>query len=136
MVYVRAFEVAEHIAGVGRECFDIASLAFGKDCVESQRGFPGAAQARYYGELVVRYVDIDIFQIVHTRTDNTNAVGAVDSVVNHAVYLSVQLGLNVFVPAVLRESDSGRGMRTLYVFPSLLVSVLALIQGFSSRSME
>ena len=37
MVYLGALELAEHIAGVCRECFDITTLAFGKDCVESKR---------------------------------------------------------------------------------------------------
>ncbi len=37
MVDIGALERTEHIARVRRKCFDIASLAFGIDCVKSQR---------------------------------------------------------------------------------------------------
>ena len=37
LVYVRAFHIAQKVAGVGGEGLDIAALTFGKDGVESQR---------------------------------------------------------------------------------------------------
>ena len=39
LVYIRALHVAQEVAGVGRECFYVSALSFGKDSVESQRRF-------------------------------------------------------------------------------------------------
>ncbi len=40
-----ALHLVEELAGVGREGFDIAALAFGVNGVEGQRGFAGAGKA-------------------------------------------------------------------------------------------
>ena len=36
LVNIRAFHITQEVAGIGRECFDISALTFGKDGVEGQ----------------------------------------------------------------------------------------------------
>ena len=56
--------------------FLYSGAAFGKNSVESQARFSAAAQACYNGELAVRYVNIDIFQIVYSGSDYREVVEA------------------------------------------------------------
>ncbi len=70
IVDIGAFEIAEHIAGIGRECLYIPTLAFGIDSVESKRRLARAAQPGDYDQTVERQLYIDIFQIVYSRTSH------------------------------------------------------------------
>jgi len=42
LIHVGAFSIAQKIAGVGRESFNITTLPFGKNSIKSQRGFTAA----------------------------------------------------------------------------------------------
>ena len=54
----------QELAGVGREGFDVAALAFGVERVEGQRGLARAAHAGDDDELVERDVEVDGLQVV------------------------------------------------------------------------
>ena len=54
----------QELAGVGRERFDVAALAFGVEGVEGQGGFPRAADAGDDDELVEGDVQVDVLQVV------------------------------------------------------------------------
>ncbi len=61
----------QELAGVGRQRFDIAALAFGIDGVEGQGRFARSRQAGDHHQLVARNVDIDILEIMLARAANT-----------------------------------------------------------------
>ena len=46
LIHVRLFHLAQELPRIGRQAFDVAALAFGKDRVERQRRLAGAGQAR------------------------------------------------------------------------------------------
>ena len=62
----------EELPRVGREGFDIASLAFGIDGLEGERGFARTTRAGDDREFVDRDVDIDALEVVLTRAANAN----------------------------------------------------------------
>ncbi len=64
-VDVGALKVVEEVARVGRECLDIAALAFGVECVERERTLARTAQAGYDAQAVARQCHVHIFQVVH-----------------------------------------------------------------------
>jgi len=57
----------EELAGIGRQRFDIAALAFGIDGVEGEGGFARAAEPGDHRQPVLGQVDIDALQIVLAR---------------------------------------------------------------------
>ncbi len=73
-VNVGALEHAQHVAGVGRKRLEVAPLPLGKNRVEGQRRLAAAAEPRDHREAVVRNVDVDIFQVVHSRAQHAHAV--------------------------------------------------------------
>ena len=60
----RLLHALEELAGIGRERFDVAPLAFGVDRVERERGFAGARNAGDDGELVVRNREREVLEVV------------------------------------------------------------------------
>ena len=73
-VHVRLVELAEELAGVGRERLDVATLALGEDRVERQRGFAGAGEPGEHHQPVARQADVDILQIVLARPAHANQI--------------------------------------------------------------
>ena len=64
---VGALHLVEKLAAIGGKGFDVAALAFGVNGIESERGFAGAAQARYDRQSIARNLDVDILQVVLAR---------------------------------------------------------------------
>ncbi len=60
---------------VGRQAFDIASLAFGIQGIEGQARFARSAQPGDHHQLVAWNVEVDIFQIVRARTADPDRIG-------------------------------------------------------------
>ena len=67
MVHIRLLHQFQELAGIGRQAFDIAALAFGIDGVEGERGFARTRQAGQHGQGVARNIDVDILEIVLAR---------------------------------------------------------------------
>ncbi len=70
MVHVGLLHQLEELAGIGRQAFDIAALAFGIDGVEGKTGFARTGKSGQHGQGVARNLDIDILEIVLARTAN------------------------------------------------------------------
>lgn len=69
---VGLLHAVEELPGVGRERFDVATLAFSVDGVEDERGLAGAGHAGDDGELIVRDTERDILEVVHPRAADVN----------------------------------------------------------------
>src|SRR5690554_2459000 len=67
MIDVGLLHQFKELAGIGRQAFDVAPLAFGIDRVEGERRLAGAGQAGDHDQLVARDVDIDVLEVVLTR---------------------------------------------------------------------
>lgn len=78
--------MAEELAGVGGEGFNVAALAFGEDGVEGEGGFSGSGESGEDGEGVAVDVDVDVFEVVFF-------CAADDEPVCHVGSCSVGLGL-------------------------------------------
>ncbi len=61
-------EAFEELAGVEREGFDVAALAFGVERVEGEAGFAAAADTTDDDELVAGNVEVDVLEIVDRGT--------------------------------------------------------------------
>ena len=66
--------LAEELAGVGRQRFDVAPLALGKDRVERQRRLSRARQPGEDDQSVARQIKIDAAQVVLSRTFDNQAI--------------------------------------------------------------
>src|SRR4029078_3206490 len=75
LVDVRLLHHLEELPRIGREGLDVATLAFGVDRVEGERGFARARQSGEHDETVARNGDVDVFQIVLARTANGDLAG-------------------------------------------------------------
>src|SRR6185312_8250057 len=58
------FHLIVKLPRIRRECFDIAALALGIDCVERKRTLSGTAQAGDNRKRIARDFDVDVFQIM------------------------------------------------------------------------
>jgi hypothetical protein len=65
---------SKKLPGVGREGFDVPTLAFRIDRVECQRGLAGTAQAGNHRERVARNLDVDVLEIVLACAVDGNTV--------------------------------------------------------------
>ena len=75
LVNIRPLQHAKHVAGIRRESFQVAALPLGKYRVECQRRLAAPTQPRNHRELVVRYVDIDILQVMHACPKHAQPFG-------------------------------------------------------------
>ncbi len=75
VVHIRFLHLAQELAGVGGERFHVAPLAFGKDGVESQGGFPGTGKPGDDHQLVARDLHGDILQVVFACADHADDIG-------------------------------------------------------------
>ncbi|CAB5028858.1 unannotated protein [freshwater metagenome] len=74
-VDVGLVHLAEELAGVGRQGFDVAPLPLGVDRVEGERRFARARQAREHDELVARQGEIDVAEVVFASAANDELIG-------------------------------------------------------------
>ena len=58
---------------IGRQTFHIAALSFGIQGVKGQTGFSRARQTGNDHQLVARYINIDVFQVMGASTANADA---------------------------------------------------------------
>ena len=65
-VHIRLFHALEELARIGGEGFHIAPLAFGVHGVKRQRRFARPADAGDHGQGIMRNLDRDVLQVVHT----------------------------------------------------------------------
>src|SRR5690606_32122691 len=66
----------EELAGVRGKRLHVAPLALGVDGIESERGFPAAAQASDDGEAVAGDGDVDVLQVVFAGAANDEVLAA------------------------------------------------------------
>ena len=64
-VDVGLVDLAQKLAGVGRQAFDVASLALGEDGVERERRLARARQSGYDDQLVMGYLDLYVLEIMY-----------------------------------------------------------------------
>ncbi|MEI2689311.1 MAG: hypothetical protein V9H69_06185 [Anaerolineae bacterium] len=74
LIHVRLLHQPQELAGIGREGFDIASLAFGVDGVKGQAGLARTRQAGDHHQLVARDLKVDVFQVVFAGATNDELV--------------------------------------------------------------
>ena len=74
VVHVGLVHLPEEHARVAREALDIAALALGVYRVEGERALAGAGEAGEHDELVARYLEVDILEVVLPRALYKNAV--------------------------------------------------------------
>ncbi len=72
MVDIGLLHHFEELAGVGREAFDIAPLAFGVDRIEGERGFARTRKAGEHDKGVTRDFEVHVFEIVLARAPDVN----------------------------------------------------------------
>ena len=72
-VDVGLLDALQELAGVGRERFDVAALAFGVDGVEGERRLAGAGDTGDHRQLVVRDLKIDVLEVMDPGPANNNA---------------------------------------------------------------
>ena len=73
-VDVGLVHLSQELAGVSRQRFDVAPLAFGEDRVERQRRLSRTGQPGEHDQRVARQIKIDTAQVVLTRTLDDQAV--------------------------------------------------------------
>ena len=78
---VRFVHLAEELAGVGRQRFDVATLSLGEDGVECQRRLSRPGQAGEHDQRIARQVEVDAAQVVFARAFD-------DQTIDHAAPFS------------------------------------------------
>jgi len=73
-VKVGSVHLFQELSGIGGERLDIASLALGINGVERQTRLAGTAHAAYDSQLIARYIDIDILEVMNAYAAKTNFV--------------------------------------------------------------
>ena len=71
---IRLFELLDELPRVGRHAVEKAALAFGKENIEGEGRFAGAAQAGDDHHLVARNIERDVLEIVLARAVNADGV--------------------------------------------------------------
>ena len=74
MIDVGLLNALKKLPRVGAQRFDIAALPFGIHGVKRERAFAGAGDAAHHRERIVRNIDIDILQVVRSRTADGDEV--------------------------------------------------------------
>ena len=75
MVDVRLLHHRQELPCVGRQRLHVAALPFGVDRIEGERGLARAGKTREYDELVSWQAQVDIAQVVRSRTANVDGLG-------------------------------------------------------------
>ncbi len=74
-VHLGFLHLSQELAGVGGKGFDIASLALGVECVESQRRLTGARDSGEDNQLAPRQAEVDPLEIVLLRAADNDELG-------------------------------------------------------------
>ena len=74
-IHIGAFETVEELAGVSGETFDVFALALGIERVEGEGRFARTAGTSEHNEAVAGNDDVDVLEIVLSRTLNANGIG-------------------------------------------------------------
>jgi hypothetical protein len=74
VIDIRLFHQGQELAGIGRQGFNIAALAFGIEGVEGEGGLAGAGQAGNHHELVAGQVEVDVLEVVGACAANLDLV--------------------------------------------------------------
>src|SRR5208282_1846728 len=78
-VGVGLFDALEKLPRVSRERLHITPLAFRINRVEGKGRLARPRDTRHHGQLIVRNLKINVFEIVHTRAANRNAFRGCES---------------------------------------------------------
>ena len=73
-INIGLINLAQKLTRISRETLDIAALAFSKDRVERERTLAATAHPREHHHLVARDGDINVLEVVLTRTPNADHV--------------------------------------------------------------
>ena len=73
-VHIGLVHQLQKLTRVGGQAFHIAALPLGIKSVKRQAGLARAAQTRDDHQLVARYVQVDVFQVVRARTSNVDGL--------------------------------------------------------------
>ena len=74
VIDVGLFHDRQKLPRIGRQRFDVATLAFGVDGVKGQRGLAGAGQAGDHDQPVARQIEIDILEVVRACAAQMNRI--------------------------------------------------------------
>ena len=88
IVHVRLVHLSEELPRIGRERFHVAPLSFRVNGIKRERGFARSAQAGHDDQLIARYPDIDVPEIILPRTPYINIIFAesfYDSVIHEYI---------------------------------------------------
>ena len=72
VVHVRLVHLPQKLPRIAGQRFNVAALTLGVDRVKRQGRFARAGQAGEHHQLVARNLDVDVFQVVLSRTFNVN----------------------------------------------------------------
>ncbi len=72
LLYIRAFHLADELAGIRRKGFHVAALPLGINGIEGQRGLAAAADAGDDDELITGNAHVHIAQVVYPRAGYFN----------------------------------------------------------------
>ena len=67
-IHIGFVELPQKLPRIGREAFHIAALTLGVQGVKRQAGLARAGQPRHHHQLVARDVQINVLEVVRTRT--------------------------------------------------------------------
>src|SRR5262245_6234479 len=73
VINIRLLQLTQKLAGVTRQRFDIAPLAFGIKGVESERAFPRSTHPREDNEPITRQLEIDALQVMLASAPNDDS---------------------------------------------------------------
>ena len=74
-VHIGLVHALEELAGVGRQAFDVAALAFGIQGVKGQAGLARTRQAGDHHQLLTRQIQIQVLEVVGASATDVNAIG-------------------------------------------------------------
>ena len=74
VIHIGLLHHLQELAGIGRQRFHIAALAFGIDGVERQARLAGTGKSGQHGQGVTRNLDVDILEIVLARAADGNVL--------------------------------------------------------------
>ena len=85
LVYIRTLHITQKIPGIGRKCFDITTLPFSKNRVESQRRLSAATHSGNHRQTVSGNLHINIFQVMHPGAEHLNLLCLLLHCIHHLI---------------------------------------------------
>ena len=74
VIHVGLVHAPKELPSICRKRFDVSPLALGVDRVEGKGAFPRARHAGHYHQLVARYGDVDVLEVVFAGTPNDDVL--------------------------------------------------------------